>query len=169
MCDFAPETYPVYLAHSTPLSPNCMTWVLAKVPSLPSKLKAVKFPTLFTGDSNRNFFISHQISPVSGVYSTQLDVKEIRVLVSNRSEYEVLLPCSLKLGSIQRAEKLVEYAPGGDSESLVHQIDHRPEKQLSPAEKTRKMAISARECEVGEKHVQQKSKGQAVTNLIRQL
>ena len=135
VCDFAPETYPVYLAHSTPLSPNCMTWVLAKVPSLPSKLKAVKFPTLFTGDSNRNFFISHQISPVSGVYSTQLDVKEIRVLVSNRSEYEVLLPCSLKLGSIQRAEKLVEYAPGGDSESLVHQIDHRPEKELSPAEK----------------------------------
>ena len=135
ICDFAPETYPVYLAHSTPLSPNSMTWVLAKVPSLPSKLKAVKFPTLFTGDGNRNFFIAHQIAPASGIYSTQLDLKEIRVLISNRSESEVLLPCSLKLGSLQRAEKLVEYTPEENHEDLVHAVDHRPEKQLSPAEK----------------------------------
>ena len=135
VCDFSPESHPTYLAQTTPLSPNSMTWVKARVPSLPSHLKSVKYPTLFSGDSNRNYFIAHQVVPVSGIYSTQLDTKEVDVLISNRSSQEILLPCSLKLGSIQRAEKLVEFTQEVKSEDPVHQIDHRPENKLSAAEK----------------------------------
>ena len=143
ICDFGAEAFPVYLKYATPLPKNSMVWVETRIHNMIPHQKGTILPALFTGAGNRNFMLQHLVKPVTGVYSFDLNRSEMRVLVSNRGDEEILLPCSIKLGTLQKAEELKDYCPPDAPEEtgVVQQVDHRPVGQLTAAEKAERYAF----------------------------
>ena len=137
VCDFSVITYPIYLKYTTPLPPDTCSWVTAKIENFPRCTRGKTLPVLISGDSHRNFYQQNLVGPVSGVYNANVNEQTVQILVSNRNEREVTLPCSLKLGTLQKAETLQKYEIPEEAEESeeVHQVDHRPEESLSEAEK----------------------------------
>ena len=137
VCDFSVITYPIYLKYTTPLPPNTCSWITAKIGNFPKCTRGKTLPVLITGDNHRNFYQQNLVGPVSGVYNANVNEQTVQILISNRNETEITLPCSLKLGTLQKAETLQKYEipeEAGEPRE-VHQVDHRPVGDLSEAEK----------------------------------
>ena len=137
VCDFSVITYPIYLKYTTPLPPDTCSWVTAKIGNFPKCTRGKTLPVLITGDNHRNFYQQNLVGPVSGVYNAEVNEQTVQILVSNRNECEITLPCSLKLGTLQKAETLQKYEipeETGESEEVC-QVDHRPVEELNEAEK----------------------------------
>ena len=126
VCDFSVITYPIYLKYTTPLPPDTCSWVTAKIENFPRCTRGKTLPVLISGDSHRNFYQQNLVGPVSGVYNANVNEQTVQILVSNRNEREVTLPCSLKLGTLQKAETLQKYEIPEEAEESeeVHQVDH---------------------------------------------
>ena len=137
ICDFHVESFPCYMESGATLKPRSKTVVKAKVPHLPAK--PPETPLLFSSENHRNYFQKWSIFPVSGVYSPSSEPQTVLLYVDNVSEAEVLLPASVRLGSIRLPDKLVQHIPPSSQTPGapigVHQLDHRPPNQLSKAEK----------------------------------
>ena len=141
VCDFHPENFICYVENGIVLKPNSKTVVKVKVPHLPAK--PPETPLLFSAENHRNYFQKWSIFPVSGVYTPSPEPQTMLLYVDNVSDTEVLLPASVRLGSIRLPDKLVQHIlPSSETTRApigVHQLDHRPPNQLSKAEKAERI------------------------------
>ena len=104
------------------------------------------------------------MGPVSGVYNADVNEQTVQILVSNRNESEITLPCSLKLGTLQKAKTLQKYEMPAETRKSeeVHQVDHRPIEKLSEAEKEERLQFLRQNVNLDESMFNSKQKEELI-------
>ena len=142
VCDFHVTAYPAYVEGSVLLKPRTKTVVKVKVPFLPTR--PAKTPLLFTAEVHRHYFQRYAIQPLTGIYQCSKEPDRVLLYVDNLGEKDVLLPSSVRLGSIRLPDKIRRYIPPEPEPSPpigVHMLDHRPPEELSKKEKEERIAF----------------------------
>ena len=142
ICDYHPNNYPAYAEGSVLLKPHTKTVVKVKVPNLPTRPK--KTPLLFIAEIHRHYFQRYAIQPLTGIYQCSTEPDRILLYVDNIGETDVLLPSSVRLGTIRLPDKVRKYIPPEPEPGPpvgVHMLDHRPPSELTKKEKEERIAF----------------------------